>query len=45
LGNNGILIVMRRMCEYSMQIYWNGLEQQNVCNLSVIVGTIYIICK
>jgi hypothetical protein len=45
LGNNGIVIVMRRMCEYSLQINLNGLEQQNVCKLSVIVGTNYIICK
>jgi hypothetical protein len=45
LGNNGIVIVMRRMCGYSMRINLNGLEYQNVSNLSVIVSTIYIICK
>jgi hypothetical protein len=32
------------MCEYSLQINLNGLEQQIVCDLSVVVSTSCIVC-
>ncbi len=38
-------IVMRKMCEYRIQMNLNGLKQQIVFVVSIIESTICIICQ
>ncbi len=44
MGNNGTIIILTWMCEYNLQINLNGLEQQIICDVNVIVCKIYTIC-
>ncbi len=43
MGNNGTIIVMKIMCEYSLQINLNGLKQHIICDLNAIMCTICIV--
>jgi hypothetical protein len=44
MGNNGTIIILRSVCEYNLQINLNGLEQQIICDVSVIVCKICSVC-